>query len=413
LRSPLLRYNARVGDLVSLLQSPRARFYAVVVAMWLVILAVFVVSARVLLPFELAFLFAYVIHPVISAIARQRIAGRKVPRWAAVLLVYAALAGLLWFAAISIIPQVYTEVVRGLAEARDALGRLDAGEVNRWARRIQTYVDRYGVPVELVPGAYGTRPHVTVDLAAVLADSLSDATTWLRTQLGDVVGLSRALLGGVIRSIFFVVLLLMITAFVSMDAPRILGWAEQLVPRVWRADLERLLAEIDRTLAGVVRGQLTVCFLNGTLTLIGLLVLRIPFPFALAALATVLYLLPIFGTIISTAPVVLLALASGGPSKAVLALGLILGIHGLEAYVLNPKILGDAARIHPVLIVLALVVGEHYFGLVGALLAFPTAGIVASVFKFMQWKARQLEARIDSTAAPPPAPPPVPPPAGA
>jgi predicted PurR-regulated permease PerM len=395
-----------VGDPIPLFQRPRARFYAVVLAMWLFVLAVFVVSARVLLPFELALLFAYVIHPVITSIARRRIAGRPVPRWVAVLLVYGLLAGILWIAAVSVIPQVYSEVVRGLAETRDALARVDAPAVSRWAQRVQAYVDRFGVPVELVPGAAGTRPHVTLDIAAVLADSLSDATDWLREQLGDVLGLSRALLGGVVRSIFFVVLLIMITAFISMDAPRIMAWVERLVPRALHADWERLVHEIDRTLAGVVRGQLTVCFLNGTLTLIGLLVLRIPFPFALAALATVLYLLPIFGTIISTAPVVLLALTGGGPSKALLALGLILGIHALEAYILNPKILGDAARIHPVLIVLALVVGEYYFGLVGALLAFPTAGLVASVFKFMQWKAAQLEAQLEAAEAPPPAPPP-------
>jgi predicted PurR-regulated permease PerM len=393
-----------VGDPVQLSQSPRVRFYAVVAATWIVALAIFLVAARVALPFELAFLFAYVIHPVISAIARRKIAGRPVPRWAAVLLVYAVLGSLLWLSAVTVIPQVYTEVIRGLAETRDALARLDGGELQRWAHRAQAFVDRFGVPLEVVPGFLGERPHVTVDIAGALADSLADATTWLRAQLADVVGLSQALLGGVIRTIFFVVLLLMLTAFISMDAPKIMAWVEGLVPRALRSDWERLLATIDRTLSGVVRGQLTVCMLNGTLTLIGLLVLGIPFPFALAALATVLYLLPIFGTIISTVPVVGLALAGGGLSKAVLALGMILGIHALEAYVLNPKILGDASKIHPVLIVLSLVIGEHYFGLVGALLAFPTAGLVASVFKFLQWKARQLEARVDAAPPTPPAP---------
>lgn len=394
-----------MGDPVPFTQRPRARYYAVVAATWLVAFAIFLLAARVLLPFELAFLFAYVIHPVISAIARRRIGGRAVPRWAAVLLVYAVLGMLLWFGAIAVVPRVYTEVVRGLADARDALTRIDGGEVERWARRVQAFLDRFGLPVEVVPGFLGTRPHVTVDIVAALADTLADATAWLRAQLADVVGLSRALLGGVVRTIFFFVLLLMLTAFISMDAPKILKWVEQLVPRTMRPDWERLLATTDQTLSGVVRGQLTVCLLNGTLTLIGLFVLGIPFPFALAALATVLYLLPIFGTIISTVPVVGLALTGGGVSKAVLALGMILAIHALEAYVLNPKILGDASKIHPVLIVLSLVIGEHYFGLVGALLAFPTAGLVASVFKFLQWKARQLEARIDAAPRAPPAPP--------
>jgi predicted PurR-regulated permease PerM len=72
--------------------------------------------------------------------------------------------------------------------------------------------------------------------------------------------------------------------------------------------------------------------------------------------------------------------------------------------VLNPKIIGDASKIHPVLIVLALVIGEHWFGLVGALLAFPTAGVVASVFKFLQMKAAEIEVRFEPPPPPAPAP---------
>ena len=60
-----------------------------------------------------------------------------------------------------------------------------------------------------------------------------------------------------------------------------------------------------------MRGQLTIMLVNGVLTLVGLLVLQIPFAFALAALATILYVVPIFGTILSSVPIVLLALTGG------------------------------------------------------------------------------------------------------
>ena len=124
-----------------------------------------------------------------------------------------------------------------------------------------------------------------------------------------------------------------------------------------------------------------------------------PFAFALAALATILYVVPIFGTILSSVPIVLVALTAGGLSKAVLALGWILVIHALEAYVLNPKIMGDASKIHPVLIVLALVIGERTWGLVGALLAVPVASVVVAIFRFLHRKLGELDER----AARPPA----------
>jgi predicted PurR-regulated permease PerM len=59
-------------------------------------------------------------------------------------------------------------------------------------------------------------------------------------------------------------------------------------------------------------------------------------------------------------------------------------IHFVEANLLNPKILGDSAKIHPVVIVFALLAGEHGFGLIGALLAVPTASIVQSLFLFLK-----------------------------
>jgi len=58
----------------------------------------------------------------------------------------------------------------------------------------------------------------------------------------------------------------------------------------------------------------------------------------------------------------------------------IIGIHQLEANFLNPKIMGDQAKIHPVLVVLSLLVGEHFFHTVGALLAVPCMSILQSVF---------------------------------
>ena len=57
-------------------------------------------------------------------------------------------------------------------------------------------------------------------------------------------------------------------------------------------------------------------------------------------------------------------------------------IHFVEANFLNPKIMGTASKIHPVVVVFALIAGEHAYGIVGALLAVPAASIVQSCFKF-------------------------------
>jgi predicted PurR-regulated permease PerM len=72
----------------------------------------------------------------------------------------------------------------------------------------------------------------------------------------------------------------------------------------------------------------------------------------------------------------------------------IIGIHLLEANLLNPKIMGDAAKIHPVLVVLALVVGEHYHGLAGALFAVPIMSVFVTVWKAARHRAEALDDEI-------------------
>jgi predicted PurR-regulated permease PerM len=387
---------------------PRAQLVALTAVVWGLVLAVGVVAAPVLFPFVLSVLAAFVMDPVIAALSRRRVAGRPVPRAAAVAVVYVALGLLVWLVGVSVAPKVYREALRGLAELRDVLAGLTPERLDAWAHDIDEFLQRYSIPIDVVPGEGTPGARLTVDLAAGLATALHDVSKGLSGRVGDVMQVSGAVLAGTFRTLFFVILVFMMTAFISKDAPRIIAFSESLVPTALRPDYRRLLRGIEAGLAGVVRGQLTIMVVNGSLTLLGLLVLKIPFAFALAALATILTIVPIFGTFLSSVPIVLLALTSGGPSRGLLALGWILAIHALESYVLNPKILGDAARIHPVLILLALVVGERSAGIAGALLAVPVMSVFVAVFRFLHRKLDELDAqaagRTESTAPPGPVP---------
>jgi predicted PurR-regulated permease PerM len=109
-------------------------------------------------------------------------------------------------------------------------------------------------------------------------------------------------------------------------------------------------------------------------------------------LAAAMSLIPVFGSILSSIPIVAVALVGGGAFdlKAGLAvLGWIIGIHLLEANLLNPKIIGDAAKIHPVVVIFALVVGEASGGLVGALMAVPVASVIQTLFVFFRRRAEE------------------------
>ncbi|MBI4613286.1 MAG: AI-2E family transporter [Planctomycetes bacterium] len=201
------------------------------------------------------------------------------------------------------------------------------------------------------------------------------------SQLQKSVEYIGPVVGAVFKTIFTIVLILMLAAFISSDVRRIQTFVFDLVPPRVRPQFEELMGSLDRGLSGVVRGQLVICLVNGCLTGIGLKWLGVPFWHVLTLLATVLMLIPIFGTILSSVPAIIFGLTvSFGTGLGVLAW--ICGIHALEAYVLNPKIIGHSAHIHPVLVIFALVAGEYAYGLIGALLGVPVVSIVQNLFLF-------------------------------
>ena len=166
----------------------------------------------------------------------------------------------------------------------------------------------------------------------------------------------------------------MVAAFILVDMARIRAFLRSLVPEQYQTDYDRIITGVDHGLSGVIRGQLVICLINGALTYVGLLLFKIKYPLLLAGLASAMSLIPIFGSVLSSVPIVAIALISSGTFDVLQGLKIlawIIGIHQLEANFLNPKIMGDAAKIHPVLVVFALIAGEHSYGLVGALFAVP------------------------------------------
>src|SRR4029079_14480849 len=118
----------------------------------------------------------------------------------------------------------------------------------------------------------------------------------------------------------------------------------------------------------------------------------------LAVVAAVMSLIPIFGSILSSVPAVAIGLTQS-PATAFGVLAWIIGIHQIEANFLNPKIIGDSAKIHPVLVVFSLLVGEHFFQITGALFAVPCMSIAQTVF--LHFRESTLGV-ADPTASSPP-----------
>jgi predicted PurR-regulated permease PerM len=119
------------------------------------------------------------------------------------------------------------------------------------------------------------------------------------------------------------------------------------------------------------QAQIIIAFINTVLTMIGLLILGIHPVVLLASIVFFCGLIPVLGVFISSVPILLLAFNIGGFNLQFWALVMIIGVHTIEAYILNPRIFSAVFKINPVLTLIILYIGHRLFGMWGVLLGVP------------------------------------------
>jgi predicted PurR-regulated permease PerM len=247
----------------------------------------------------------------------------------------------------------------------------------------------------------------------LLRGAVARGSAYLSENSVELIKLGQRIVGAVSKAIFNLFMTLMLGGYMMLTHERIIRFFRELFAPPTQPSFDRLLHRLDRGLSGVVRGQLLICLVNGVLSAIGFWLFDLKYWPLMALIAAIGSLIPIFGSIISTIPAVAIGLTqSFGTAFAVLAW--VIGIHQLEANFLNPKIIGDAAKIHPVLVVFSLLVGEHFFQIKGALFAVPCMSILQTIFLHFRESTMGLKdptATGHPTPLPSPSLPPPPPPA--
>lgn len=406
---------------------------ALLALLWAAIAVSLFAVREILLPFFLAVFLAYVIEPILRRVCALQLRSPPLPRWMAIIGLYLLIFAMAWAFVVFFVPRLYGEVARLASTTGNMIQSVDPDAVENAAERLNELLRKTRLPLRVsADGAVGSALNPLEEIGSPTADSANEPVrpskgptthaedvlyvvplgdvakvagqqilSGLQERTGSIAVQVQQVVGSTLNSIFKFFLVLMLTAFLAVDTERVKRYIFTIVPIEDRDRFDDLLSRIDAGLSGVVRGQLTICLVNGFLTLVGLLLFDVKFAFILATVATVFSLVPIFGSIASTIPIVMVALATSGIGTAFIVLLWILGIHAVEANLLNPKIMGDAARIHPFLVVLALIAGEHFYGIAGALFAVPCLSIGLTIFKFVHARALSLEASLGGFGAQP------------
>ena len=136
------------------------------------------------------------------------------------------------------------------------------------------------------------------------------------------------------------------------------------------------IAGFGRVLGRALEAQLFIAVCNTILTAIGIWVLGLPNLLVLSTIVFFCSFIPVVGTFISSTPIALLALQSGGVTTMMIAIAMIMVVHALETYVLNPQIYGHHMHMNPVLVLIVLTIGGKLFGIWGLILGIPIVNYV-------------------------------------
>lgn len=296
-------------------------------------------TIRLLTPFLIACLIAYLLHPLIEGLRKQ-----GMPRPLAILVIY-----LLFFGT------VIVGCIKGAP--------IVVEELTSFAKQGPHLQEMYENNVNHIYNATAAFPET-------LHDYFDRALASLENGLSRLVGRIMLWLQGLFKSIFTILLIPFIVFYLLKDFMGVKEWLNRHVPSRIRDSSRALAMEIDASLGSYIRGQLFVCLVVAVVSIIGLWILRMPYALLLGIFIGMTDIIPYFGPVIGAVPALLVAVTLS-MKKVIFVLLLILIVQFLEGNIFSPLIVGKSVHIHPIFIMLALVIGGDIAGVVGMLLAVP------------------------------------------
>jgi predicted PurR-regulated permease PerM len=304
----------------------------------------------VLAPFLIAMIISYVLNPIVSLLNH-----RKVPRTAAVLLIYAVFITVMTVVLMNLIP-MFMKQLRELNE-----------HIPELTMKAQSLVS-------------------SMNNSSWVPDSVQDGFNHALRKLenGIVRGVSKFVneIGTTINIMFIAFIIPFLVFYMLKDFRDMERTALTFVPKKHRVHTIKLLVDIDSALGNYVRGQFIVCVIVGVLAYIGYWIIDMPYPLLLASMVSVFNIIPYLGPFFGAAPAIIMASTiSVRMMLFVACVNLIVQI--LEGNVISPQVVGRTLHMHPLLIIFVLLVGGEAAGIVGLILAVPFFAVLKVLFQHM------------------------------
>ncbi|HEX7154961.1 MAG TPA: AI-2E family transporter [Thermoanaerobaculia bacterium] len=339
-------------------------------AIWLTLIALVFLLRHLFPIFFLTFVLSYIGSTAVNAMTR-RFPHRRVN----LVIVYVIFLGVLAGGMLMMVPRIMGEarnVVKQYITTQNAGADRgsDEGVLQREAREM---VD------EIIVGVAGRDAFVDFQQTEAYAAIVAKIDQTLRGAMPRVATAVTQFANNAVLFVFNFILSILLSFLMLWDLPRtkerIASFAHGRTAEIY-AEIAPGLRAFGIMLGRAFEAQTVVAVVNAVLSSVGFIMLGLPSIVLLASIVFVCSYIPILGMIISTIPAAVLAFKLGGITKVLWLVVMVMVIHAVEAYALNPLIYGRHLRLHPLLVLVVLLVAEHLFGLWGLLLGVPIAAFV-------------------------------------
>ena len=316
-----------------------------------ILLAVLWAAREALMLVYVSALIAMGFSPLVTLIEQphERKGTRRVPRWLAILVIYAVIVAVVVLIGLMVVPPL---VAQG-----ESLWAKMPEEFNK----LQTFLIRYKLMTHRV----------------TLEEAVQNAPTGAG---GNAVGTVLVAISSLIGGMFGLVTILILTFYLLIEANSMFEYLVRFVPAERRGDVAVAARQVVSKVSAWLRAQFVLAGVMGTFAAVGLGLMGVPYFYVIALVAAVGETIPIVGPVIGGLASVAVAI-SVSPKLALMVGVYFLVLHQLEANILVPKIMEKSVGVSPVAVLVALLVGGALWGLVGAILAIPTAAILSVILE--------------------------------
>lgn len=318
-------------------------------------------------PLILAGAIVFILNPFISRLQR-----RGIPRLAGVALTYFGFMAVVILLGLVMWPAVHDQ--------GENLG-------DRWPSirtKMENWVDDRAESVKGTPFEFD-RQKVT--------EAFSSTDVSVRDQI------DRAAKVGV--KVFHALLVMILTPifafYLLVDLPHLKQVADGLIPAVARPEVLVLARRMNAAVGGFFRGQLVVALIVGILVSIGLLIIGLPFWLLIGMVAGFFNMIPLVGPYIGGIPALVIALTTKEPITGLWVILIMVTVQQIDNHFISPVVMHRVVKLHPVLVMLALLLGGTLGGFFGLLVAVPTAAILKILVGHL-WRVHVLGQSIDQYA---------------